>query len=107
MMLNQQRWAGLGGLALILIAFGTFMVPAHFGSLWGDRDFTDWSVPIANRLTGTTRLYEEGTHLPMPPLPYVLPRLLFPNGGIWLQGSCLNYMFQAGMILLLFRAFSR
>jgi len=106
MTLNRQRWMSLGLLALLFFALGIFMVPAHFGSLWGDRDFTDWSVPIANRLHGPARLYQEGLHSPMPPLPFILPRVLFPHGAIWLDGSVLNYTFQSGMILLLFWFFS-
>ncbi len=106
MTLNGQRWAGLGLLAAVFLALGIVMVPAHWGSLWGDRDFTDWSVPIANRLHDGARLYTEGLHSPMPPLPYVLPRILFPQGGVWLDGSALNYGCQTAMILLLFWAFA-
>jgi len=106
-MKSTQRWLALVLLALLLASLGAVIVPAHWNSIWGDRDFTDWSVPIANRLHDGTRLYTEGFHSPMPPLPFILPRLLFPHGGIWLDGNLLNYTFQSGMVLLLFWAFSR
>ena len=99
---NGLKWAGFALLLWMLTVFGLFMVPAHLTSLWMDREFTDWISPIANRLHGSARLYGDGLHLPLPPLPYVLVRLLHPAGAIWIQESLLFYFFQAATLLLLY-----
>jgi len=107
MQLYKPRLIALCLLALILLALGYFIVPAHWTSIWEDREFTDWVSPISNRLHGQPRLYEHGLHIPMPPLPFVLVRILCPHGARWLDENMLNYLFQAGTILVLFYAFAR
>src|SRR5579863_4402933 len=96
------KWGGAAVLVLVLAVFGRLLVPVHLTSLWMDREFTDWVSPIANRLHNGARLYTDGLHFPMPPLPYVLLRLLHPNGAIWIQENFLFYLFQAGTLLLLY-----
>jgi hypothetical protein len=104
---RSLRWAAFFFLVCVLLGLGFFIVPAHWTSIWNDREFTDWISPIANRLQGDARLYTQGLHNPMPPLPFVLVRVLFPGGAGWLQENLLNNAFQAAMILLLFLAFVR
>jgi hypothetical protein len=104
---RSLRWAAFFFLVCVLLGLGFFIVPSHWTSIWNDREFTDWISPIANRLHDGARLYEHGLHNPMPPLPFVLVRVLFPDGAVWLQENLLNYAFQAAMILVLFLAFVR
>ena len=107
MNLNRLKWLGFGGLLLILMAFGWVMIPAHVTSIWMDCEFTDWITPIANRLHDGARLYADGMHSPMPPLPFVLLRVLHPEGALWIQESFLNYFFECASVLLLFFVFAR
>jgi len=104
---NRLKWFGFGFLVFIIMVLGWEIIPAHWTSIWMDREFTDWVSPIANRLQGPTRLYADGLHSPMPPLPAVLVHLLFPRGAIWLEESGLNFLFQAATLLLLYWAISR
>jgi len=104
---NQLRRAGFLVLFLMLVALGFCMVPAHWTSIWMDQEFTGWVGPIANRLHAGSRLYGDGLHSPMPPLSFVLMRLLYPSGAIWINESMLNFVFQAGILLLLYGAFSK
>ncbi len=69
---SLDQWVGLVGLTLGLGVLATQLVPAHWTSLWNDREFSGWVAPIANRLGGGIRLYEDGLHTPLPPLPFVL-----------------------------------
>src|SRR5690349_18549721 len=84
-LMNEKhlRWVGFGLLLIMLAVLGCFFVPAHVPSIWMDPEFTDWVSPIANRMHGPSLLYAEGLHSPMPPLPYVLVRLLHPEGAVW------------------------
>src|SRR5258708_5900908 len=101
------RWLALAILVLILSALGFYIVPAHWTTIWADPEFTDWVSPISNRLVGQSRLYAHGLHLPIPPLSFILLRVLFPTGAQWFHENLLNYCFQSGMILLLFHSFSK
>jgi hypothetical protein len=105
--MNRPKWIGFAVLLLILAAFGWFLIPAHVTSLWMDWEFTDWVSPIANRLHNGARLYTYGLHLPMPPLPYVLVRVLFPGGATWIDENFLDYSFRTATILLLYWLLSR
>src|ERR1700722_8283835 len=107
MNLNRLKWLGFGGLLLMLLALGWVIVPAHVTSIWMDCEFTDWITPIANRLHDGARLYADGMHSPMPPIPFVLLRVLHPEGAIWIQESFLNYFFECASVLLLFFVFGR
>lgn len=104
---QHMKWVGLGLLVFMLVVFGILLVPAHMTSLWMDREFTDWISPIANRLHSSSRLYADGLHSPMPPLPFILMRLLFPGGSIWIHENLLNYLFQAATILSLYLIFAK
>ncbi len=107
MNLNRLNWLGFGGLLLILMALGWVMVPANVTSIWMDGEFTDWITPIANRLHDGARLYADGLHSPMPPIPFVLVRVMHPEGAIWIQESFLNYFFECASVLLFFFVFAR
>lgn len=76
-----SRWGTLEAtlLLLALLALGFLLVPAHWGSIWMDREFTGGIGPLANRLGDGTRLYADGTHIPLPPLSFVVMRLV--SGG--------------------------
>lgn len=82
-------------LVLALVALGLFLVPAHWSSIWMDREFTGGIGPLANRLVDGERLYTDGMHSPLPPLSFVLMRVLGGGDGSWLTGSIVNYVFQA------------
>ena len=104
---SQIRAVAFLSLAILLVALGLRIVPAHWTSIWNDREFSGWVAPVANRLSVESRLYEDGLHSPMPPLSFVLLRLLHPHGANWLAESTANFCFQAATILLLFYAFSK
>ncbi len=104
---SLDQWVGLAGLALCLGVLGAQIVPAHWTSLWNDREFSGWVAPIANRLSGGIRLYEDGLHTPMPPLPFVLVHWLHPHGAPWIAESLLNFAFQAATLLVLYWAFAK
>jgi hypothetical protein len=105
--MNRPKWIGFVVLLLLLAAFGWFLIPAHVTSIWMDWEFTDWVSPVANRLHNGARLYTYGLHSPMPPLPYVLVRILFPGGATWIDENFLDYSFRAATVLLLYWLLSR
>ncbi len=104
------------GIALVLLdvvllvamfcAFGYWFVPAHIVTTHMDGDFTGWVVPISNRLDVDHRLYEDGLHSPMPPLPFVFINLLVPTHGTWLMESFWVYAFQCATLLVLYGGLS-
>jgi len=104
----KQSYLKLGGLCVLVVllaAIGLAVVPRHETSIWMDTEFTDWISPIANQLHGETRLYTDGLHIPMPPLPFVVLRLLHPGGALWIDENRLHFIFQAATILLLYLLF--
>ena len=70
-------------------------------------EFTGWVCPIANRLHDGARLYTDGSHLNLAPLPFLVMRLLFPHGAVWIDESLLNFLCQAGTLAILYWQFSR
>lgn len=104
---KRLKWLGVGMLVALLAIIGFAIVPRHATSIWMDNEFTDWISPIANRLHGDARLYANGLHIPMPPLPFVLVRLLHPGNATWIDENLLHYLFQAATILLLYFLLSR
>ena len=90
-------WCGAFEAAVLvaaLLALGWFLIPAHWSSIWMDREFTGGVGPLANRLVDGERLYTDGMHSPLPPLPFVLMRVVGGGDAGWLSGSVLNYLFQ-------------
>src|SRR5690242_1317379 len=87
----------VGAIVLVSVfsALGFALVPSHWTSIWMDNEFTGWVAPIANRIGPQSPLYESGMHNPMPPLPAVFTRILFPGGATWHDESLLNYVFQS------------
>ncbi len=61
-------------------------------------------VAVADRLGGAMRLYADGGHSPMPPLPFVLEFLASGGRGTWLTESVLNFVFQTVLLLAAYRA---
>jgi hypothetical protein len=96
------KWAGAVPLLAALLFFDRLLLPAHLTSIWMDLEFTDWISPIANQLHDGARLYADGLHIPMPPLPYLLVHWLHPDGAIWIQENLLYLTFQGATILLLY-----
>lgn len=86
-------------LVLALAALGVLFVPAHWVSIWMDPEFTGGMGPLANRLVDGERLYTDGMHSPLPPLTFVLLRIVGGGDVSWLTGSVLNYLFQALTLL--------
>lgn len=88
-------------LMAMLAAVGWFVVPSHWTSIWMDREFTGWVAPVANRL-GEIRLYADGGHVPMPPLPFVFMRVVTAGHATWLSESFANFAFQALTLLAMY-----
>jgi hypothetical protein len=93
----------LGAMALL----GAVVVPAHWTSLWMDREFTGWVAPVANRMHGGVVLYGRHGHLPMPPGPFVLVELLSRGRATWLTESLLNFAFQSLAVLAAYAGMAR
>jgi hypothetical protein len=85
----------------LIAIVGWFVVPSHWTSIWMDREFTGWVAPVANRL-GEIRLYADGGHIPMPPLPFVFMRLITGGQATWLCESRANFAFQALTLLMMY-----
>lgn len=100
---SERRHALLECVLLIglLTVVGWFVVPSHWTSIWMDREFTGWVAPVANRL-GDIRLYADGGHVPMPPLPFVFIRLVTAGHATWLCESAANFAFQALTLLAMY-----
>jgi hypothetical protein len=96
----------LVALAVPLLVLGVWMVPAHVATLWHDPEFVGWVVPVANRVAAGQRLYVDGGHTGMPPLPALL---LLPLAGRapWLLESAAHFLFQAGTVVCVYLAFRR
>ena len=107
----QRRWRVLAWeLALLLALFGAIgvaMVPAHWSSIWADREFSGWVVPIANRIGGGQRLYEDGLHLAMPPLPFVILHWVGGGAATWWMESLVNFCLQSLTIVVMYLGLSR
>ena len=88
-------------LTALMTLVGWFVVPSHWTSIWMDREFTGWVAPVANRL-GEIRLYADGGHVPMPPLPFVFMRLITGGHATWLCESSANFAFQALTLLAMY-----
>ncbi len=97
----------LGFLLCLLTALGWFLVPRSWNSIWMDREFSTWVAPVANQITPTAKLYDDGLHLPLPPLPYVAMHVLSGGKATWLMESEANFIFQGGTLIALFLAFNR
>jgi len=91
----------------LLTVLGMFFVPRSWNSIWMDREFSSWVAPVSNRISPTTKLYDEGLHMPMPPLPYVFMRVLGGGEANWIMESEWNFFFQSATLVLLFVAFYR
>ena len=100
-------WADAAVLGPLVALLGAVLIPAHWTSIWMDREFTGTVAAIANRLEGGVRLYADGGHIPMPPLPFVLMRLLTAGEATWLWESALNFAFQALTLWLCYLALTR
>jgi hypothetical protein len=96
----------LAALGLVLLIAGIHVVPAHVATLWHDPEFVGWVVPIANRVAAGQRLYVDGGHTAMPPLPALL---LLPAAGrgTWLLESAMHFLFQGATVLCIYLAFHR
>jgi hypothetical protein len=83
------------------------VVPCHGTSTWAQNGFTGWVVPIADRVAGGQVLYDDGGHLPIPPLPFVLMSVLFGTTGAWIDESLLVFAFRAITISTIYWALAR
>jgi hypothetical protein len=91
----------------ILLICGIVIVPCHGTSTWAQNGFTGWVVPIANRVADGQILYDDGGHLPIPPVPFVLMSVLFGATGTWIDESLLVFAFRAIAISTLYWALAR
>jgi hypothetical protein len=96
----------LMALVMPLAILGVWMVPAHVATLWHNPEFIGWVVPIANRMAAGQRLYVDGGHTGMPPLPALL---LLPLAGRapWLLESAVHFFFQAATVVCIYLALRR
>lgn len=89
-------------LLALLVYLGLQIVPAHWTSIWLDREFTGWQTPVANRMARGLQLYEDTAHSPMPPLSFVALRLLTGGHGVWFSENLVNFVTQGLIVLLLY-----
>jgi hypothetical protein len=101
------HWPDLLPLAAIFAFVGRLAVPRRIDPIWYDPEFTGWVAPIARRMAQGQVLYADGGHLPVPPLSYVLMRLLFGTGADWFDESLLNFLFQSALVVTGYLALSR
>jgi hypothetical protein len=102
----SRRWTAVevALLLLVIAPLAPVLVPAHWTSIWMDREFQGWMIAVANRLASGPRLYADGAHSPMPPLPYVLMLLVGGGRGVWLTESALNFAFQSLILFGMYAA---
>lgn len=101
-------------LVALMAAVGWMVVPAHWTSIWMDREFTGWVAPVANRLVSPfaassegIRLYADGGHVPMPPIPFVFMNLVTFGHATWLSESLANAVFQALTLMMMYAGLRR
>lgn len=94
-------------LGVVFAVIAWRIVPSHWTSVWMDREFSGWVAPVANRVAAGERLYADGLHSPMPPLPFVVMAVAHGGGATWLDESRLNVILQIGLLLLAYAALAR
>jgi hypothetical protein len=104
---NDSLYAGLLSLLPIAVVIGQFLIPSQWGSIWMDFEFSGWVAPIANRMASGQRLYADGGHMPMAPLPYVVVYWLTWGHARWITESAVNYACQMGAVATLFVGFRK
>jgi hypothetical protein len=105
-LLMRHTWiVELAVLAGVFALLAGLIVRAHVASLWHDPEFMGWVAPITNRVAAGQRLYTDGGHSPLPPLPVLL--LLLAGHATWLTESVAHFLFQALTIGCVYIAFSR
>ena len=100
-------WVDLAILGAFTAILATSIVPSHWTSIWMDREFTGTVAALANQLTPDTKLYSDGAHIPLPPLPFLFVRLLTRGHATWLWESSLNFAFQALTLFVSYLALRR
>jgi hypothetical protein len=100
-------WLELVAIAACAALFAYYYVPTHRTTIWFNPEITGWVVPIANRMEATVRLYSDGLHIPMPPLPFVILRYLPGDDLPYLAESFANFLAQTGSLLLLYASLRR
>src|SRR5579862_6054381 len=91
----------------VILFLGVTLIPAHWTSIWGDREFTGWVAPISLRIANGQKLYADGAHSPMPPLSFVTLRILFGSRVNWIDESLVNFLCQCGILLAGYCTLSR
>lgn len=94
-------------LVVILLGIGAYSVPAHWSSIWADLEFSGPVAPIANRIAAGQQLYEDGAHIPLPPLPFMIVYWFTGGDAVWRSESLLNWFFQSLALLLIYVGLSR
>jgi hypothetical protein len=103
----RPHWADTLPLLGLFVLVGQLAVRHRVDSMWFEPEFTGWVSPIARRIAEGQVLYADGGHFPVPPLPYVLMRLLFGRGANWFDESLVNFLCQCGLVLSGYVALSR
>lgn len=102
-MRRSPAWAlDVAIFTVVLVVLGVLLVPSHRISIWMDDEFTGFVAPMANRMAEGMVLYDDGGHLPIPPLSLVFIRVLSDGEATWLLGSLWNYVFKCAALLLLY-----
>ncbi len=104
--LRPSAVTGVLALGLVVAAAGVVLVPANIHSIWMDVEFGGWTAAIANRLDGA-RLYEDGAHSPMPPLPFVLLHLVSGGTAVWRTESIAVLLAQGLTLVVVYLALHR
>lgn len=89
-------------LAALCSLLGTLLVGSHWTSTWVDREFTGWIAPLAHQVGEGARMYEDGRHSPLPPLPTLLLWALAPRPASWYSESLAIFLFQSGTLAVMY-----
>lgn len=90
-------------LVVVLASSAWFTIPCRWIPVAQDPEFSGWVAPVSNRLA-TTRLYTDGMHSPLPPLPFVLLYAIGRGEAVWITESAVNVTLQAVTVLVLYAA---
>lgn len=89
-------------LAAVFALLGTVLVGSHWTSTWVDREFTGWVAPLSHLVGEGPRMYEDGRHSPLPPLPTLLLWAVAPRPATWYAESLSVFLFQSATLVVMY-----
>jgi hypothetical protein len=99
---NKIAW-----LLLLGVIAGLFIIPSCWTANEKNLNFTGWCISTAKLIEGNGRLYQDGTHLPLSPLPFVVLNALFPSNKAWIDETSANYVCLMITILVMYSVLCR